>query len=264
MSTGLVIGRFCPPHRGHSHLIATAAAGVDDLTVIVFSKDEEPVPGELRATWLAQLHPGVRVVNVHTDLVTDWDDEETWQRWVALIRGVVPAGPDTVFSSEPYGGELARRLGAADVVVDAERAAVPVSASMIRADPGRHLRHLSPKVRMWVGKTWLGCELCEAARLTEWHHEDDVCWIADCEACNTPMVVWQEHGVEPPAPDVEHMLGALARVAAAKFGEGNFTIDRNMRQIPEHFHAHARDTNWWFRRGGAGRPSPRGSSPSPG
>ena len=22
-----------------------------------------------------------------------------------------------------------------------------------------------------------GCPLCEAARITPWHHEDDVCWI---------------------------------------------------------------------------------------
>ena len=32
------------------------------------------------------------------------------------------------------------------------------------------------------------CDLCEAARITEWFHEDDVCWIAECEICATPMV----------------------------------------------------------------------------
>jgi len=25
------------------------------------------------------------------------------------------------------------------------------------------------------------CELCLAERVTEWFHEDDVCWIAECE-----------------------------------------------------------------------------------
>ena len=118
MSSGLVIGRFCPPHLGHSHLISRAAEQVDDLTVIVFSKDEEPVPGPLREQWLQELHPGVRVVNVHTDLATNWNDENTWQRWLALIRGVVSTDPNVVFSSEAYGGELAHRLGAANVVVD--------------------------------------------------------------------------------------------------------------------------------------------------
>ena len=29
------------------------------------------------------------------------------------------------------------------------------------------------------------CELCEAARFTPWYYEDDVCWVAECEACTT-------------------------------------------------------------------------------
>ena len=33
------------------------------------------------------------------------------------------------------------------------------------------------------------CDLCEAARITPWFHEDDLCWIAECEICATPMVV---------------------------------------------------------------------------
>ena len=43
-----------------------------------------------------------------------------------------------------------------------------------------------------------GCELCEAAKMTPWHHEDAICWVADCEACDVPIVVWNEHGAEPP------------------------------------------------------------------
>ena len=94
------------------------------------------------------------------------------------------------------------------------------------------------------------CDLCEAARLTPWHHEDDVCWVADCEICDVPMVVWKEHGAEPPDGVLEHMLAQLARVADARFGPGGWTVDRVMRQIPDHFHAHARDPDWWFRRFG--------------
>ena len=64
------------------------------------------------------------------------------------------------------------------------------------------------------------CDLCEAARLSEWHHEDDVCWVADCEVCGVPMVVWKHHGPTPPDDDVEHMLAQLTRVADARFGAG--------------------------------------------
>lgn len=93
-----------------------------------------------------------------------------------------------------------------------------------------------------------GCELCEAARFTEWFHEDDVCWIAECEVCAVPMVVWNRHGVEPPEDALDHMLRELDRVATGLFGQGGYSIDRVMRQIPTHFHAHARDPNWWSRR----------------
>ena len=84
--------------------------------------------------------------------------------------------------------------------------------------------------------------------MTQWHHEDDVCWIADCEVCNIPMVVWRNHGTEPPEDDVEHMMRELTRVGDAVFEGREWSIDRNMRQIPDHFHAHARDKEWYFRR----------------
>ena len=97
------------------------------------------------------------------------------------------------------------------------------------------------------------CELCEAAKITPWHHEDDVCWVADCEICDVPMVVWKQHSATPPDDALDHMLGQLQRVADARFGAGEYSVDKVMRQIPDHFHAHARDTNWWARRFGAPR-----------
>jgi hypothetical protein len=62
------------------------------------------------------------------------------------------------------------------------------------------------------------------------------------------MVVWKHHGPTPPDSDVEHMLAELTRVADERFGAGEWSIDRIMRQIPSHFHAHGRDPNWWFNR----------------
>ena len=88
------------------------------------------------------------------------------------------------------------------------------------------------------------CPLCEAARITPWFHEDDVCWIAECEICATPMVVWRRHGVDPPEADRNHMLGRLAVVADAELGE--HWVDPTMRNIPDHFHAHARPAGGFF------------------
>lgn len=152
MRTGLVIGRFCPPHLGHGHLITTAAAQVDQLVVFVNTRDGEPVPGELRSAWLAELHPDVVVVEVRHDLRTDFDDPDLWDRWMALLRAHWPlgGGPDVVFSSEGYGAELALRFGATAVAVDPDRTTVPISATQIREAPLEHLDQLAPPVRDWV------------------------------------------------------------------------------------------------------------------
>lgn len=147
MTTGLVIGKFMPPHRGHLHLLAAAAARVDCLTVILFTKAGEPVPGDLREAWMRELFPGVDLRRVTEEHPVDFADPAAWAAWIGAIRRVLPAGPDLVFSSEGYGDELARRLGARHVPVDRERAAVPVSGTMIREAPLAHWEFLPSCVR---------------------------------------------------------------------------------------------------------------------
>ncbi len=150
--TGLIVGRFCPPHLGHSHLIDEASRAVGRLVVMVNTRDGESIPGEKRAAWLAELHPDVTVVEVRHDLPTDFDDEQLWERWMALFRSHWPYddGPGVVFSSEPYGEEIARRFGARAVAVDPARTAVPVSATLIRERPLEHLQFLAPPVRAYM------------------------------------------------------------------------------------------------------------------
>ncbi len=156
--TGLIVGRFDPPHLGHSFMIEQAARRCDRLVVFVNSSVARDVaPGALRASWLTELHPDVDVREVRHALRTDFDDEDLWQRWIDLFRArwPHPVGPHAVFSSDHYLDELARRLGAVAVVVDAERTTVPISATMIRESPGRHLDRLAPPVRAWVESHWL-------------------------------------------------------------------------------------------------------------
>ena len=99
------------------------------------------------------------------------------------------------------------------------------------------------------------CDLCQAARLTRWYHEDPTCWVADCEICDVPMVVWRRHGTEPPAADLAHMTAVLGRVAGERFGD--YLLDTVRRNIPDHWHAHARPRgtaalHWWLRRHSGG------------
>ena len=92
------------------------------------------------------------------------------------------------------------------------------------------------------------CELCQAARFTHWYAETEHGWVADCEVCSVPMVVWWHHGTDPSSEVRAALLGALGGAADARFGEGRWQLDTTMRQVPSHFHAHARDNGWWEKR----------------
>jgi hypothetical protein len=93
----------------------------------------------------------------------------------------------------------------------------------------------------------MSCDLCEAAVITTRYFDDDVCWIADCEICLVPMVVWRVHDPSPPASLKADLIERLSVVADREFGEGNWKVDDHMRNIPDHYHAHARPPFFWRR-----------------
>ncbi|MFK7917587.1 MAG: adenylyltransferase/cytidyltransferase family protein [Ilumatobacter sp.] len=156
--TGLIVGRFDPPHLGHSHMIDWAAERTDELVVYVNSSfQRDTVPGELRGAWLGELHPNVEVRVVRHSLGTDWDDEDLWTKWIDLFRSHWPfeEGPHAVFSSDTYVSGIAERLDATPVSVDPERVTVPISATQIRDEPAAHLDKVAPPVRQWIESNWL-------------------------------------------------------------------------------------------------------------
>jgi HTH-type transcriptional repressor of NAD biosynthesis genes len=144
---GLVIGKFYPPHRGHKFLIDTALSQVDHLDVLICSRPEQTIPGELRARWLQEMHPSARVRAI--DDPGEDDNSEFWAQYTVKILG---SAPDVVFTSEDYGEAFARFLGCRHVMVDRERTHVPISARAIRAAPLRHWDHLEPCVRAYFAK----------------------------------------------------------------------------------------------------------------
>ncbi len=94
------------------------------------------------------------------------------------------------------------------------------------------------------------CLLCRAERLTEWFHEDEHCWIAECEQCYVPMVVWKVHDPVPPAGVRDDLVARLGAIVAEHydFADGHY-VDDNMRSIPDHYHAHARPRGGFFGHG---------------
>lgn len=156
---GLVIGKFYPVHAGHLNLVRTALAQCDHVTVQVLWSSQESIPPGLRAQWLRDELPGAHVVTGHDDAPVDYESHDAWQAHVQVMKDLLDAGcvpgcsvvdpVDAVFTSDVYGAEMARRFDAAWVQVDPGRAAVSVSGTAVRSDPGAHWWALPSAVRAW-------------------------------------------------------------------------------------------------------------------
>jgi HTH-type transcriptional repressor of NAD biosynthesis genes len=168
VSTGLVVGKFWPPHRGHQLLLEMAAAQVAELVVLVYTNpDSATQPAAVRAQWLRELyrsdnladgtHIGptpVRIFDlsaavdgVPPDVADDATHREFVRLWLAR-RGIAVGA---VFSSEAYGPGLAAHLQAVHVSVDALRVQVPISGREVRRNPAGAARYLHPLVAAQLG-----------------------------------------------------------------------------------------------------------------
>jgi len=179
---GLVLGKFLPYHAGHAHLIRTARQSVDELLVLVCSIAREPIEGSLRFQWVRDSHPDCRVIHVAEELPQEPSEHpDFWPIWTDVIARF--AGPvDIVFTSESYGDELARRIGARHVCVDRERRAFPVSGTAVRTDPVRHWKFLPPAVRPHLARrvAILGAESTGKTTLaSQLAHEFKTVWVPE-------------------------------------------------------------------------------------
>lgn len=153
----LVLGKFWPLHAGHQHLIDEAVQVADRVTVQLLVHPAEDVPLAVRRSWLAELYPpdrfpGVRLVAATDDVPTDFADPTCWDQHMAIIASLLDAPVDVVLTSDDYGAELARRLGATWCQVDPGRRQLPVSGTAVRADPLAHWHRLAPPVRAWYAR----------------------------------------------------------------------------------------------------------------
>jgi HTH-type transcriptional repressor of NAD biosynthesis genes len=136
---GLVLGKFMPLHEGHLHLLHFANESCHKLTIMVCSQWYEPIPGDIRHSWMKQMFPNANVVHQYEPIQqepTDDKDEKFWLEWKqAIQRHCIPSDFDAVFGSEDYGWKLAKTLGCDYVPVDRLREMVPTSGTAIRENP---------------------------------------------------------------------------------------------------------------------------------
>lgn len=166
---GLVLGKFYPFHAGHQQLVRAATAECEKVTVQVLGSSVESIPMQVRADWIRAEHPTARVVSGLDDAPVDYDDPAIWELHMRVIEDLLDEPVDAVFSSDEYGAELARRLGARWHQVDPGRAGMPVSGTAVRADVPGHWWALPRSVRPWFCRrvVVLGAESTGTTTLTE-------------------------------------------------------------------------------------------------
>lgn len=151
---GFLLGKFLPPHAGHVTLIRSARALVDELTVLLCSLPDDPIPGETRLEWMRGMFPDCRIVH-QSEAVPQApaDDPEFWDIWSKLVAKAHPEPIDYLFAGETYGAELAQHVGGMFVplggrVLDADRNGIGgLSGEKVRADPWRYWDYLPHPVR---------------------------------------------------------------------------------------------------------------------
>lgn len=158
--TGLVVGKFSPLHLGHELLIRRAMEACETTFVISYSLPELPgCEAAKREQWLRARFPDAVVLVVDKDVPHNDEDALIHRRFCAcLCLDTLGTTVEAVFTSEEYGDGFARELGRCftertgrphaveHVNVDQARGTVPVSGTMVRADPHAHRHFLSDAV----------------------------------------------------------------------------------------------------------------------
>lgn len=152
---GLTLGKFAPLHRGHQFLIETALAEMDEVIVMIYDCPETTdVLLSVRANWIRQLYPRVRVIEAWDGPTEIGDTPVIKQAHEAYVLRQLQGQRVTHFySREFYGEHMSVALGAVNRLLDwtpdstwGNRTAVPISATQIRASPHAHRPFLHPLV----------------------------------------------------------------------------------------------------------------------
>ena len=197
---GLIVGKFCPLHKGHELLIKTAIAACETVIVISYAKPGYDRCGrENRESWLGALFPSVLHLVIDDAWLTDQaaqgrplrftevphDDqpELTHRMFTAwACHELLGQTVNAVFTSEDYGDGFADVLTeyfrehagqtqpVEHVCVDKARINLPISGTQIRKDPFKYRGYLSDpiysafvdRVVIYGGESTGKTTLCEA------------------------------------------------------------------------------------------------------
>lgn len=148
-TTGVILGKFMPPHEGHVALVRTASYLVDRLMIILSASNNDPISPLIRKSWMENLFPKAVVIVVNNgDQPLASDSPE----WAPIIRGFHPETIDRVIGSEEYIVKLAGALNAQHFILDPMWMAYPANSVEVREDPFSHWESIPGYVRPYFQK----------------------------------------------------------------------------------------------------------------
>lgn len=144
---GLMLGKFAPLHKGHQMMMEIALKEMDEVIVVIYDWPVTSIPLNVRANWIRKLYPAIEVIEA-------WDGPDGYSNERAhevkeeqyILRVLHGRKIDAFYSSEFYGDHMSKALGATDRRIDEARQAVPVSGTLVRAEPWHYREYVDPVV----------------------------------------------------------------------------------------------------------------------
>lgn len=134
MTRGLYLGKFMPVHTGHEYVMNYAAELVDELVIVLGSRENDPLDITNRSVELMLVCPeNAHVEYLHKDLpqLPEEDPENFWDIWKKELTDLV-GEVDMVFGGEDYINTLAKVLNAEPMIIDRTQYSIDISATKIR------------------------------------------------------------------------------------------------------------------------------------
>lgn len=133
-----IVGKFLPPTRGHTRMIAFARELCEHVTVIVDNVFWQDVDAATRAEWIRHDFgdpSDVTVVSLPYPMPQEpGDHPDFWPIWRrTMLDGA--EGADVLIASETYGIRLAAEMGVIFMPYDIGRESGPISATLVRERP---------------------------------------------------------------------------------------------------------------------------------
>jgi len=154
--SGLVLGKFLPPHRGHLYLIDTALENSEKVTLLVCSLENEPIPGDYRFNWLKEIYKNenrLTIINFKEEVPQDPSEHPNfWNIWVDIARKNCPSDLDVIFTSETYGDPYSEKLGIKHHLVDLERKTFPTSGTKVRTETFNNWEFIPDQIKPYFVK----------------------------------------------------------------------------------------------------------------